>query len=203
VLGLVLDEERAARFVYSYTSEYARQGIAGEAERKAELLAAIERESLLLVAARIEQTLPQVVRARFSPQAESEAVARFQEAFLTFWGGSLAWASDERASFRRDLAVYLRVAARQIPSLGSRPGKTPAAGPFVDRCAFLIDPSMMTQARESAGRYQVELESCADQAVRAAFRGLRRPKTTPSGSPAHRHPTRPKSRSGPEKRPRR
>ncbi len=181
VVGLVLDEQRAARFVQAYSSEYGRLGIAGEAEHKAEFLGAIERESLLLVAARIERTLPQVVGSRFSRQAQSEGVAGFREAFLTFLGGSLAWDYTEREAFRRDLSIYLRLAEREGRVLGPRRRQAPAAGAFVDRCAFLIDPSMMAQAREAASRYQAELVSCADQAVRAAFRGLRaRPVPSPS-----------------------
>lgn len=200
VVGLVLDEERAARFVHAYSSEYHRQGVAGEAEHRRELLDAIERESLLLVAARIERTLPEVVGEKFSRQSESEAVARFQEAYLTFLGGSLAWDNDERQAFRRDLAMYLRMAAREGRAIGPRRGKTPPAGAFVDRCAFLVDPSMMVQAREAAGRYQAELESCADQAVRAAFRGLRRPAASTS-SHASGHPRRAQRRRSARKRP--
>jgi hypothetical protein len=173
VVGLVLEEERAAGFVQRYTLDFRRLGVAGEAEHKAELLAAIERESLLLVAARIERTLPHAVGTRFSRQSEAEAVAGFRQAFLTFLGGSLAWDHAEREAFRRDLGMYVRLAAREGREMGPRRGQAPAAGAFVDRCAFLIDPSMMGQAREAAARYQAELESCADQAVGAAFRGFR------------------------------
>jgi hypothetical protein len=173
VVGLVLEEERAAGFVQRYTLDFRRLGVAGEAEHKAELLAAIERESLLLVAARIERTLPHAAGSRFSRQSEAEAVAGFRQAFLTFLGGSLAWDNQEREAFRRDLGMYLRLAAREGEVMGRRWSQAPAAGAFVDRCAFLIDPSMMGQAREAAARYQAELESCADEAVRAAFRGFR------------------------------
>jgi len=172
VLGLVLEEERSARFVYEYSTAYFRQGIEGEAERKAELLSAIARESLLLVAARIELSLPRAVASSFSRVSEPEAVAVFRHAFLTFLGGSLAWDADERELFRRDLAMYLRLAAREGRVMARRPGAPPLAGAFVDRCAFLVDPSMMAQAREAAARYQVQLESCAGQALHAAFRGL-------------------------------
>jgi hypothetical protein len=182
VVGLVLEEERAARFVHGYSTVYGRLGIAGEAERKAEFLRAIERESLLLVAARIERTLPQMVGSRFSHHAGSDAVSGFRQAFLTFLGGSLAWDNEERESFRKDLGMYLRLAEREGRRMGPRRGKAPPAGAFVDRCAFLVDPSMMTQAREAAARYQLELESCAEQAVRAAFRGLRGVKRTAAGA---------------------
>lgn len=180
VVGLVFDEQRAARFVHAYCSDYRRPGLAGEAERKTEFLGAIERESLLLVAARIERTLPQVVGPRFSGLGQSEAAARFREAYLAFLGGSLAWDGDERESFRKDLAMYLRLASRNAGAPAPRPSHPVTASPdpapagaFVDRCAFLVDPSMLVQAREAAARYQAELESCADEAVRAAFRGLR------------------------------
>jgi hypothetical protein len=188
VVGLVLEEERAAGFVQRYTLDFRRLGVAGEAEHKAELLAAIERESLLLVAARIERTLPLAAGSRFSRQSEAEAVAGFRQAFLTFLGGSLAWDNDEREAFRRDLGMYLRLAARESGVVGPRRGPATAAGAFVDRCAFLIDPSMMGQAREAAARYQAELESCADEAVRAAFRGFRprRASTPRPARPANR-----------------
>lgn len=200
VVGLVLEEERAARFVHAYTFDYRRLGITGEAEHKAELLSAIERESLLLVAAYIERTLPRAAGARFSRQAEAEAVAGFRQAFLTFLGGSLAWDNDEREAFRRDLGMYLRLAAREGRGMGQRRGQAPAIGAFVDRCAFLVDPSMMAQAREAAARYQAELESCADQALRAAFRGFRpraaatpRPARVPNRAPRRQSAPRPKS----------
>ncbi len=195
VLGLVLEEQRAARFVYEYSTTYFRQGIAGEAEHKAELFSAIERESLLLVAARIERSLSRAVASRFSRLSETEAMAAFRRGFLTFLSGSLAWDSDERESFQRDLAMYLRLAAREARLTARRPGALPPAGAFVDRCAFLVDPSMMTQAREAAAPYQVQLESCADQALRAAFRGLRAEAAT---SPSRQ---RPKPKAKPKQKP--
>jgi hypothetical protein len=180
VLGLVLDEQRAARFVYEYSSNYFRQGIAGEAEHKQELLSAIERESLLLIAARIERALPHAMASLFSRLSESEAVAAFRQAFLTYLGGTLAWDSDEREAFRRDLALYLRLAARENRAMMRRPGAPQVGGAFVDRCAFLVDPSMLAQAREAAARFQAQLESCADEAMRAAFRGLRAKSAAPA-----------------------
>jgi hypothetical protein len=190
VAGLVLEEQRAARFVHDYSFTYFRQGIAGEAEHKAELLAAIERESLLLVAARIERALPGSLASHFSRLSEGEAISIFRQAFLTFLGGSLAWDNQERESFRKDLAMYLRLASRESRVMVRQPGVPTPAGAFVDRCAFLVDPSMMGQAREAAARYQAQLESCADQALRAAFRGLRARTARPA---RERKPTREKS----------
>ncbi len=189
VVGLVLEEERAARFLQRYVADYQRQGVLGEAEQKAELLSAVERESLLLVASCIERDLPRATRARIPRHAQAGAVTGFRQAFLTFLGGSLAWDGDERESFRRDLAMYVRLAEREADRVGTRPGHAPAAGAFVDRCAFLLDPSMMTQAREAAARYQAQLEFCAQDALQAAFRSA--PKPVPATAASLSAPPRP------------
>ena len=103
--------------------------------------------------------------------------------------------------------MYLRLAAREGRVMARRPGAPPLAGAFVDRCAFLVDPSMMTQAREAAARYQVQLESCADQALQAAFRGLHA-KTAPPVSlprpkpePKRQQTPRPKAEEKAKRRP--
>ncbi|HVB33083.1 MAG TPA: hypothetical protein VNJ52_01720 [Patescibacteria group bacterium] len=195
VLGLVLDEQRPARFVYEYSANYFRQGVAGEAERKAELLAAIERESLLLVSSHIERSLLGTIVSRFARLNESEAVAVFRQSFLTFLAGTLAWDRDEREAFGRDLTMYLRLAAREGRVMQRQRGAPPVAGAFVDRCAFLVDPSMLAQAREAAARYQVQLESCAGEALRAAFRGLRAKAAAPVSHPRPRPGPKPKSKA--------
>ena len=197
VLGLLLEEQRAARFVYDYSSLYFRQGIEGEAEHKAEFLSAIERESLLLIAARIERELPRAPVLLSSGLSEPEAIAAFRQAFLTYLGGSLAWDSDEREAFRKDLAMYLRLAARESRAMVHRPGAAQIGGAFVDRCAFLLDPSMLAQAREAAARFQVQLESCAGEALRAAFGSLR-PKPAPVLHQIPRPVPAPTGRSEPE-----
>ena len=200
VVGLVLEEDRAARFLQRYVSDYQRQGVLGEAEQKAELLAAVERESLLLVAACIERNLPRVTRARIPRHAQAGAVTGFRQAFLTFLGGSLAWDGDERESFRRDLAMYVRLAEREADRIGTRPGHVPAAGAFVDRCAFLVDPSMMAQAREAAARYQAQLEFCAEDALHAAFRATSRPASLSAPSRVPRMPAAAATKPKPRKR---
>lgn len=201
VLGLLLEEQRASHFVYDYSSTYFRQGIAGEAEHKAELFSAIERESLLLIAARIEHELPHAIVSLFSRMSEPEAIAVFRQAFLTYLGGTLAWDSDEREAFRKDLAMYQRLAAREGRAMVRRPGTAQFGGAFVDRCAFLLDPSMLAQAREAAARFQVQLENCAGEALRAAFGRFRaRPAPALRRMPNPAPESRPKPRSQPERK---
>jgi hypothetical protein len=39
----------------------------------------------------------------------------------------------------------------------------------VDRVALLLDPSLMEQARRSAGKFQVEINATADRVLRKVF----------------------------------
>jgi hypothetical protein len=39
----------------------------------------------------------------------------------------------------------------------------------VDRVGFLLDPSLMDQARREAAKFQLELNSIADQVLRKSF----------------------------------
>jgi hypothetical protein len=49
------------------------------------------------------------------------------------------------------------------------PRRAIASGPFVDRTALLLDPSLMEQARRAAGKFQMELDTAADRVLRTAF----------------------------------
>jgi hypothetical protein len=44
-----------------------------------------------------------------------------------------------------------------------------AEGPFVDRCALLLDPSMFEQARRAAGKFLGQLDALAEKSVKQAF----------------------------------
>jgi hypothetical protein len=44
-----------------------------------------------------------------------------------------------------------------------------ASGPFVDRTALLLDPSLMEQARRAAGKFQIELNAASDRVLRRVF----------------------------------
>lgn len=173
-----LEQERmVARFVAAYADAYSRSDLRSSPLRYRELLATIGREAWLAFAARVEVQLP----ARIAPRrkalrrgAEAEAASAFREAFCDEVTRILRWTSAERQEFERDLALYVQIAARQPAPMRAR-SKPSTEGAFVDRCALLLDPSLLDKARLAAGTFLAELEATADQALARAFQARRRP----------------------------
>ena len=98
----------------------------------------------------------------------------FREEFFVALGQALEWDDEDAHSFWRDLEVYetLSTAAAQRASSKRAPARLvgpAAAGPFVDRVGFLLDPSLMEQARREAAKFEAELHSIADQILRKTF----------------------------------
>lgn len=98
----------------------------------------------------------------------------FREEFFVALGQALEWNDEDAHAFWRDLELYetLSAAAAQRNASRSRAvrGQAPAAtGPFVDRVGFLLDPSLMDQARREAAKFLIEINGIADQILRKAF----------------------------------
>jgi hypothetical protein len=90
----------------------------------------------------------------------------FREEFFVAIGQALRWTDEDAQSFWHDLELYETLSAN-LPRGPAR--RAVAAGPFVDRTALLLDPSLMEQARRAAGKFQVELDAAADRVLRATF----------------------------------
>jgi hypothetical protein len=170
LLAQLENERLVARFIDSYAEEAKRPGLKAHVERYRELLATIGRESLLAMAAETDRLL---LRSLAHPRAGRSAAPALADSFrfalVASLGERLAWRPDEREEFARDLELYLRLDARS----GARKPRraAPPHGPFVDRCALLLDPPMLPQARRAAADYLPELEAQAARAFRRAFRG--------------------------------
>jgi hypothetical protein len=98
----------------------------------------------------------------------------FREEFFVALGQALEWNDDDAREFWRDLELYETLSAIAAQRSASRKaairGQAAAAsGPFVDRVGFLLDPSLMEQARREAGKFQLELQGIADQVLRKTF----------------------------------
>jgi hypothetical protein len=93
----------------------------------------------------------------------------FREEFFVALGQSLDWTDDDAQAFWRDLELCGRLAARDTGRMGGRSARATASGPFVDRVALLLDPSLMEQARRAAGKFQLELNAAADRVLRKVF----------------------------------
>ena len=93
----------------------------------------------------------------------------FARSFSSLSGSALDWTDRDAEEFWRDLELYEQLAAREPRRPAQRASRTAASGPFVDRVAMLLDPSLMEQARRAAGEFQVELNAAADRILRRTF----------------------------------
>jgi hypothetical protein len=195
VLLATLDRnEMVARFLDMYAAEHRRPGRADQPSFYREQLQMIRRESILAAVLRIEAALPSRLKVsvnvrggRRPPQKKkkghkaSRSKSRhgttgldmaipfldlFREEFFVALGQSLGWSEEDAQEFWRDLELYEMLAARE-PSRPSR--RAGASGPFVDRVALLLDPSLMEQARRAAGKFQLEINAAADRVLRKVF----------------------------------
>ena len=90
----------------------------------------------------------------------------FREEFFVAIGQALRWTDEDAQSFWRDLELYETLSAHE-PRRQRR--RVISSGPFMDRTALLLDPSLMEQARRAAGKFQAELDTAADRVLRATF----------------------------------
>ncbi len=176
LLNTLVHEGIVEHFVGSYVAEFDRPGLKASALRYRELLATLRRECLLAMAAKMGLELPRRLargRRRVSRGADVEVQQTFQEEFLGYLAESFEWAEPDLEEFRRDLALYAQLAARQPRRAASRK-RGGASGPFVDRCALLLDPALLDRARGAAGKFLVELERVTDRALEKVFRPERK-----------------------------
>ena len=158
--------ELISRFVRSYAERYDRATLRNQPANLREMESTIGREALLVMAAEIRRVVPRAFASgpRASLSADDAAVA---QAFFTEFMASLARAmagSPQKAvveaeTFQRDLEMYDLWTARRSwhgPGLGGAP-----ESPFPDRCALLLDPSMMEQARRASADFENELGKAA------------------------------------------
>jgi hypothetical protein len=188
-----------ARFVRAYAERHGRHGLLSDPERLPELSTTIGREALLVMAADVHQLLPQA----FSPGPkgalrpdDAAFIEAFYAEFLASLSRALDWLSavafgdapSEKEMFRRDLEMYRR--------WGQRPASAASAehageSPFRDRCALLLDPAMMEQARRSAAEFEAEILRVAAQ----RFRQLGRTRDFTARAPRRRNARAPRGRS--------
>ena len=193
----------AARFVRGYAERHKRRALVAHPARHRELIERIGREALLAMAANVEHELSRrfggvVGRgARDSRQRKNTGDAAFANQFRVEFYGQLAemleWERAELADFWRDLDLYTGAgrgpAARKRKRGPRRSKKDRHLGAFADRCAFLLDSSLLERARHAAARLHRELERDALRAFRAGFQraGIR-------AAPPHPKPHRVKPR---------
>jgi hypothetical protein len=90
----------------------------------------------------------------------------FREEFFVALGQALRWTDEDAQAFWHDLELYESLSANE-PRRPAR--RAIASGPFVDRTALLLDPSLMEHARRAAGKFQLQLNAAADRVLRGVF----------------------------------
>ena len=196
LLATLRRDEMVARFLDVYAAEFRRPGRADQPGLYREQMETIRREAILAMVLRIEAALPARLRISVSvrsakrPQKKKKgkkfAHARrakrkasldlvipfldlFREEFFVALGQALDWTDSDAQEFWHDLELYERLAGREPRHPAGRSARAAASGPFVDRVALLLDPSLMEQARRSAGQFQTELNGAADRVLRKVF----------------------------------
>jgi len=189
--------EMVARFLDLYAAENRRPGRADQPTHYREQLETIRREAILSMVLRIEAALPArwkvsvTVRgakrprkpkrgkrgAKTKPKQKRSAgldlaiplLDLFREEFFVALGQALEWTDDDAQDFWHDLELYEKLAGRETRRAPSRGAGAVPTGPFVDRVALLLDPSLMDQARRAAGKFHLELDAAADRVLRRVF----------------------------------
>jgi len=154
------------RFVDRYVVEHGRYGLQVHAALYRDLLALLEREALLTLAA---EALDFAVRGTSSvaghswePMKRKDASA-FRERFLLSLARAQHWNGGVALEFQSDLKIYEEILTRSAPA--RRPPKPfeATSHPFVDRSAFVLDSSFLEPARLAASRALRDLETLAAQ----------------------------------------
>src|SRR5208282_1528101 len=182
--------EMVQRFLDMYAAEHRRPGRADQPAHYREQLETIRREAILAMVLRVEGALPKRLRVRVPMRApkrqakskgkksETKAARKsrgwefaiplldlFREEFFVALGQALNWSEDDADEFWRDLELYEKLSAQEDRRHTRREARLSAAGPFVDRVAFLLDPSLMEQARRAASKFHRELDAASDRVL--------------------------------------
>jgi hypothetical protein len=200
VLLRTLDrDEMVPRFLDMYAAEHRRPGRADHPGHYREQLETIRREAILTMVLRVEAALPRRLNvhvpvrspARKTKRGRQDAAKKkrrgagstwefdipildlFREEFFVALGQALEWTQRDAEEFWRDLELYEKLRSANARRLGRNARAVPT-GPFVDRVAFLLDPSLMEQARRATARFETELDVAADRVLRTVL-SRRRP----------------------------
>ena len=162
----VLHRERVVpRFVDSYVVDCGRYALQTHPVRYRELLALLTREALLAMTLRaLEDVTAATARMKTSGRRRSGGSSQsYRRSFLTALARAKKWSAGDSLEFQAELRIYEDLLSRHSGVLRARKAYAVADHPFVDRCAILLDPSFIEQARTAAARALTELESLASR----------------------------------------
>ena len=176
LLATLQRERLVPRFVDSYVVAHGRYSIQVHPTQYRDLLELLQREALLAMTARVLQDVSVPVLARKSrasrKQRQGPGAPVFRRNLLTALGRQKKWSAGDALDFQTDLRLYEDLMARPANARRARKPFEVADHPFVDRCAMLLDPSFLEQARVAASRALGGIENLAS-ALTARFLAAR------------------------------
>lgn len=183
MLTALAEQRLIPGFVESYAKVHQRPELLESAVRYRELILVLTREALLTMSSRVCAEFPRHFsgpkpgRRKQSDPAAGEAAEAFREEYFLHLAKVMRWKPEELEEFYGDFELYQMIAAREVAAHGSgRKKARPAgadAGPFADRSALLLDPSLMEKARQAAAKFQPGLHALASKVLARSFRFIR------------------------------
>lgn len=162
----------ASTFLESYAKQFDRPEATAHPERRRELEAMLDREMLLAMTSHIARAAVANARrtsSRRTPRAHNSNPITFLRDLVAAIAKESDWTAGDAMEFRGDLEIYRRLTAAVASRASSTRSRIVVAGPFVDRCAILLDPSMIENASRAAGKLLLQLESQSENLFQEVF----------------------------------
>jgi hypothetical protein len=161
LLHVLKTERIAATFIENYAKQFERPEASAHPQRRRELEVMLDREILLAMTSHLARTVEtNAPRApRRARLASIQDPAKFLRELVAALAKESGWTAGDAMEFRGDLEIYRRLTALATSRSTSSRSRIVPAGPFVDRCAILLDPSMIENASRAAGKLLLQLES--------------------------------------------
>jgi len=155
----------ASAFLESYAKQFERPEATAHPERRRELEAMLDREILLAMTAHLARIADLTARqaSRRAPRTRQSDPNIFLRELVAALAKESGWTAGDAMEFRGDLEIYRHLTAVAAARAASSRSRIVPAGPFVDRCAILLDPSMIENASRAAGKLLLQVETQSDK----------------------------------------
>ncbi len=174
VIGYLERERVAERFIDTYVGKFAREALRADPNQYRELIASIRRELLVALSASSLARLPRYFlqkKGLGSGIAGRRTEHQFRKDFFLSLATERGWEEQDREQFEGDVKSYAATAAvPKLPQPGEvAPQHAAPSAPFVERCALLLDPSFLDQARSAAEKWIREIEQAAEDLLKVSL----------------------------------
>jgi hypothetical protein len=167
MLAALAGEHIARTFMESYARQFDRPEATAHTDRREELEVILDREILLAMAARVmgsvEETHRRNWKSRKFKRGAIENPTAFQRDLVSALGRAAGWTVGDSMEFSGDLDIYRRLATVGAARSAAGRARNVPAGPFVDRCSILLDPSMLENIGRAARKLLLQIEILTDK----------------------------------------